>query len=93
LSERLRKHLDQMRQSGELHAFNREYKARRRAALERGQTFMSYKAAMARLRRAVVAHWNSGRSAETANLYIAVFGRPKPTNDAVAKVQNRIDRT
>ena len=47
----LRKHLDGMRERGELHAFNAEYKRRRKQAEAEGRYYMSYRLALVLLRR------------------------------------------
>jgi hypothetical protein len=54
LTKRLDIGLRSAQQSGAMKAFNSEYRARRLAARETGQGFMSYGAAKARLRKALI---------------------------------------
>jgi hypothetical protein len=66
------------RVNGHLKAFNQQFKARRLRAAAEGKTFMSYTAALRRL-RGELATKAAGRSgavtqSETAGLFAAVFG-------------------
>jgi hypothetical protein len=57
-----------------LKEFNRTYKARRQAAFARGEQFMKYKDALARLRSAMIPILMNGGNAVSASLFAAVFG-------------------
>ena len=63
-----------MRKNGQLAEFNRQYKRRRMAAGLRGEGFMSFKIAMARLKRALIPILlGGGQPAIGATLFATVF--------------------
>ena len=53
-AERLDKFMSSMAGTGVLREFNRAFKTRRQAAFARGEQFMKYKVALARLRSAMI---------------------------------------
>jgi hypothetical protein len=53
--------IEQMRRSGQLQEFNVRYKRGRAAALARGEGFMNFAVAMARLKRALIPMLQSGK--------------------------------
>ncbi len=55
-------YLEGMRKSGQLQQFNSQFKLRRMAATARGEGFMTYASAMARLRRALIPLLVGGRT-------------------------------
>jgi hypothetical protein len=73
-AERLDKLMSSMRGTGVLKEFNRAYKRRREAAFARGERFMKYKIALARLRSAMVPIlMNGGNPVLGASLFAQVF--------------------
>jgi hypothetical protein len=74
MAERLDAFMDSMRGTGVLKEFTRTYKQRRIAAAERGEGFMSYGAALARLRQAMIPIlMNNGKPVVGASLFAEVF--------------------
>ena len=63
-----------MRGTGVLKEFNRAYKRRRMAATARGEGFMTYKTATARLRNALVPLLTGGKPVVSGSLFAAIFG-------------------
>jgi hypothetical protein len=60
---------------GPLKEFNRTYRTRRQAAFARGEQFMKYKDALARLRSAMIpVLQNAGKPVIGASLFAEVFG-------------------
>jgi hypothetical protein len=59
-TQRINAFVDSMRKTGSLQVFNRHYKAARAAALARGESFMSYTAALGRLRSQIAARLAAG---------------------------------
>jgi hypothetical protein len=73
-AERLDKLMSSMRGTGVLKEFNRAYKRRREAAFARGERFVKYKIALARLRSAMVPIlMNGGNPVLGASLFAQVF--------------------
>jgi hypothetical protein len=73
-AERLDAFMASMTGTGVLKEFNRTYKARRQAAFARGEGFMSYQIALARLRSAMVPIlMNGGQALIGASLFREVF--------------------
>ena len=73
-AERLDKLMASMRGTGVLKEFNRAYKRRREAAFARGERFMLYKVALARLRTAMIPIlMNGGNPVLGASLFAQVF--------------------
>jgi hypothetical protein len=76
-TQRLAASVEHARTAGHLQAFNIQYKARRLAALAERKTFMSYAAALKRLRgelaREAASRSGAVTKAETTDLFKAVF--------------------
>jgi hypothetical protein len=71
---KLDRYLESLRGTGTLKEFNRAFKEHRMAAMARGQGFMTYKVAQARLRRALVPLLANGRTiGPVQSLFAAVF--------------------
>jgi len=73
LSAKLEVVLDQMQQSGRLAEFNREYRRRRMAATLRGEGYMSFTTAKARLHRAIIVRLVNKQAANSSAIFHAVF--------------------
>jgi hypothetical protein len=71
--ERLDAFMDSLRANGGYRAFTKEYKRRRLAARERGEGFMTFKVAEARLRAALVPLLIGGKPVLGASLFAEVF--------------------
>ena len=71
---RLDTYLASLRGSGVLKEFNRAFKQRRMAAAARGAGFMSYAAAEARLRKALVPLLVGGNTIGVQSLFAEIFG-------------------
>ena len=71
---RLEALVDDMRQNGQIAEFNRMYKRGRAAAAARGARFMTYNAAMTRLRRALVPLLVGGDRPAPGKLLAEIFG-------------------
>jgi hypothetical protein len=72
-AQRLDSMIEQMRRGGQLHEFNREYKARRSAALAQGRGFMGYGIATARLRHALIPRLIGQSAAPMQGIFDQVF--------------------
>jgi len=72
-AQRLDSMLDTMRRNGQLQEFNRAYKMRRSAATARGEGFMGYGVAMARLRRALIPRLAGKPAGAMQSLFEQVF--------------------
>jgi hypothetical protein len=76
MAERLDEFMSSMRGTGVLREFNHTYKARRQAAFARGEQFLKYKVALARLRSAMVpVLMNDGQPVLGASLFAQVFDK------------------
>jgi hypothetical protein len=74
MAERLDAFMDALKGNGTLREFTRAYKRRRIAAAERGEGFMSYGAALARLRRAMIPILqNGGKAVIGASIFAEIF--------------------
>jgi hypothetical protein len=74
MAERLDAFIASMRGTGTLKEFKRAYKSRRQAAFARGEQFMLYATALARLRSAMVPILiNGGKPVLGASLFAQVF--------------------
>jgi hypothetical protein len=73
-AKRLDQFMDGLRGTGRLREFNRMFKRRRMEAMLNGRGFMSYAAAEARLRKALVPLLQGGGNVHTATLFADVFG-------------------
>jgi hypothetical protein len=72
---KLDRYLESLRGTGTLKEFNRAFKEHRMAAMARGQGFMTYKVAQARLRRALVPLLANGRTiGPVQSLFEQIFG-------------------
>jgi hypothetical protein len=68
-------YFESMRRSGQLAEFNTQYKRHRMAAMARGEGFMLYRVAEARLRAALVPYLVAGRTiAPMQSLFEKIFG-------------------
>jgi hypothetical protein len=65
--------IDQMRRSGQLREFNRQYKIRRDAAIAAGHGFMQYSAALKRLKAALLPMLMAGSAKPMASLFDQIF--------------------
>jgi hypothetical protein len=72
-SQRLDEYMASVRGTGVLKEFNRAYKRRRMAATARGEGFMTFKTAEARLRNALVPLLTGDKPVATASLFAEVF--------------------
>jgi hypothetical protein len=63
----------ELKGTGVLAGFNREYKKRRMAAAQFGKGFQSYSKALARLRAALVPVLNSGQKPAAGTLFAEIF--------------------
>jgi hypothetical protein len=75
-AKKLLAYLNVLNQTGDLAAFNKEYKRRRMAATANGHSFMTYKTAMMRFRRAIITMLIEKRAIELP-LFDEVFGETK----------------
>jgi hypothetical protein len=74
MAKRLDAFMSSMTGTGVLREFNRTYKARRQAAFARGERFMKYKVALARLRSAMVPIlMNGGQAVIGQSIFAAIF--------------------
>jgi hypothetical protein len=72
-AQRLDEYMASVRGTGVLKEFNRAYKRRRMAATARGEAFMTFKVAEARLRAALVPLLTGDKPVATASLFAEVF--------------------
>ena len=72
-AHRIERHLEAMRQSGGLRQFNAEYRRRRSDASAQGHGFMSYSAAMTRLRHALIPHLMAQSVGPMQSIFERVF--------------------
>jgi hypothetical protein len=72
LSTRMAAHLDAMQADGRLAEFNREYRRRRMAARLRGEHFMSFSNAEARLSRALIKHLANSND-QSPEVFLSIF--------------------
>jgi hypothetical protein len=74
-AKRLDRFMDSLRGTGALKEFTKAYRRRRLAAAERGEGFMSYANAVARLRQGLIPLlMNGGKPVVGASLFAEVFG-------------------
>jgi hypothetical protein len=75
-SRKIEQYMQSLRGTGALKEFNRAYKQHRMAATARGEGFMSYATATARLRRALIPLLVNGRTVGPAqSLFAEIFDR------------------
>ena len=73
-SRKIEQYMQSLRGTGTLKEFNRAYKQRRMAAMARGEGFMAYKVAEARLRKALVPLLVGGRTiGPVQSLFAEIF--------------------
>jgi acetylornithine/succinyldiaminopimelate/putrescine aminotransferase len=72
-AQRLDEYMSSVRGTGMLREFNRAYRRRRMAATARGEGFMTFKTAEARLRNALVPLLTGDKPVATASLFAEVF--------------------
>ncbi|MFY9954145.1 hypothetical protein [Bradyrhizobium sp.] len=70
---KLDQYMASLRGTGVLREFNKAFKRRRMAAMLRGEGFMNYKAAEARLRRALVPLLQGGATVAPQSLFAQIF--------------------
>jgi hypothetical protein len=73
-AQRLDEYMASVRGTGVLREFNRAYKRRRMAATARGEGFMTFKTAEARLRNALVPLLQGNGNVHTATIFADIFG-------------------
>jgi hypothetical protein len=73
--ERLDSFIESLRVSGGMRAFTKEYKRRRLAARERGESFLTFKVAEQRLRKALVPLLTGGKPVVGAKVFAEIFDR------------------
>jgi hypothetical protein len=74
-AERLDAFMGSLNGTGVLREFNRAYKTRRQAAFAKGEQFMKYKVALARLRSAMIPILMNNGQPVGASLFAEVFGK------------------
>jgi hypothetical protein len=73
-AKRLDSYIEGLRARGAMREFTKAYRRHRLAAMERGEGFMTFKSAEARLRRALIPRLIGGTVGTTSSLFAEMFG-------------------